>query len=121
MTAEITKELGWKTETSEEIPVCPNDNVSSYVTGVSTASLGAGCSGADAELSRMELFFSGALAWKERVERWVQRGQVCCKSTYGRNHVDLFLGHMCPPQYFCSIYRSNLSCIASSPNRSFLS
>lgn len=41
--------------------------------------------------------FPGALAWKERVERRVQRRQVRCKSTCGCNHVDLFLGHMCPP------------------------
>lgn len=78
-----------------------------------------GCSDADAELSHMQLFFPGALAWKERVERRVQRRQVCCKSTCGCNHVDLFLGHLCPPLCFCSIYRSNLSCTgSSSPDRS---
>lgn len=80
------------------------------------------CSGADAELSHMQLFFPGALAWKEWVERRVQRRQVCCESTYGCNHVDQFLGYMCPPLCVCSIYRSNLSCIASSsPDRSYLS
>lgn len=81
-----------------------------------------GCSGADADLSHIQLFFPVALAWKEQVERRVQRRQVCCKSTCVCNHVALFLGHMCPPLCSCYIYRSNLSCItSSSPDRSSLS
>lgn len=58
--------------------------------------------------------FPGALAWKERVERRVQRRQVRCKSTCGCNHVDLFLGHMCPPLCVFALF-TDLTSLALPP------